>query len=74
MEIEMTVKTIEQNLLKLSPIKRIRIVETSLASLDRPDPEIERAWVAESEKRFKAFKNGKVKAISLEDFQKHIRR
>ena len=69
----MTVKTIEQNILKLPPIKRIHVVETILKSLDKPDPEIERAWIAESERRYTALKTGKVKAISLDSFKKRIR-
>ena len=69
----MTTKTIEQNILKLSPIKRIHVVETILKSLNKPDPEIERAWIAESEKRYTAFKTEKVKAISLDGFKKRIR-
>ena len=70
----MTTKNIEKSILQLSPFERIRIVENILDSLHTPDPEIERAWVAESEKRFSAFKKGKVKAITLESLKKRISR
>ena len=70
----MTVKSIEQNIFKLSPVQRIQMVEKILESLDKPDPEIERAWIAESEKRFAAYKSGKVKASSFESFKKRLHR
>ncbi len=70
----MTVKSIERTIIKLSPLQRIQLVEAILESLDKPDPEIERAWIIESEKRFADFEKGKVKAISLEQFKKRIQR
>ena len=69
----MTIKTIEQHILKLSPTKRIHVVETILKSLDEPNPQIERAWIVESEKRYSAFRKGKIKAISLDNLKKRIR-
>ena len=68
----MTVKNIEKSILQLSPIQRLRIVDNILASLDKPDPEIERAWGLESDRRLAAYKNGKVKGISLETVKKHL--
>lgn len=68
----MTVKNIEKTILRLSPIERIRIVENILASLDTPDPGIERAWGLESDKRLAAYKNGKVKGISADAVKKRL--
>ena len=68
----MTVKNIEKSILQLSPIQRIRIVDNILASLDKPDLEIERAWGFESDRRLAAYKNGKVKGISLDTVKKHL--
>jgi len=68
----MTAKNIEKSILQLSPYERIRIVENILDSLHKPDPEIERAWVIESEKRFSAFKKGKIKGIPLEVVMKQF--
>ena len=70
----MTVKNIEKTILQLSPFERIRIVENILDSLHKPNPEIERAWIAESEKRFSDFKKGKIKAIPLEIVKRRIAR
>ncbi len=68
----MTVKNIEKNILQLSPVQRLRIVENILASLNKPDQTIERAWGLESDKRLAAYKEGKVKGIGLESVKKHL--
>ncbi len=68
----MTVKNIEKSILQLSPIQRLRIVDNIIASLDKPDPDIERAWGLESDRRLAAYKNGKVKGISFETVKKHL--
>jgi len=68
----MTTKSIEKTILQLSPIERIRIVENILASLNHPDKSIERAWGIESDNRLAAYKNGKVKGISLETVKKRL--
>ena len=66
----MTVKNIERNILKLNPLKRIRLIESLIASLNKPDPAIERAWAAESDKRLKTYKNGSIKGIDWETVKK----
>jgi len=66
----MTVRNIEQNILRLPPLKRIKIVERILKSLDKPDEQIERAWAAESDKRLKAYKNGLVKGVDWKIIKK----
>ncbi len=68
----MTIKTIEQNILKLPPIKRIQVVETILKSLNKPDREIERAWAVESDKRLKTYRKGSVKGIPWETVKKRF--
>ncbi|MBF0479492.1 MAG: addiction module protein [Candidatus Omnitrophica bacterium] len=68
----MTVKNIEKNILQLSPIQRLRMVDNILASLDKPDPEIEREWGVESDKRLAAYKNGKLKGINFETIKKQL--
>ena len=68
----MTVKNIEKTILQLSPLDRIRIVENILASLNQPNPNIERAWGLESDKRLAAYKNGKTRGISFETVKKRL--
>lgn len=50
----MITKELQAQTLSLNPIDKIRLFEMLLESLDKPDPEIEAAWVAESERRYAA--------------------
>ena len=68
----MTVKNIEQNILKLNPLKRIRLIESLIVSLNKPDPTIERAWAAESDRRLKTYRNGSIKGIDWETVKKNL--
>ena len=34
---------------------KIHLIEKLLSSLDKPDPEAEKAWIKETEKRFSAY-------------------
>ncbi len=53
--------------LKLAPADRFEIAELVLQSLDRPDPEIDRVWIEEAERRLAAYRAGKVQGIPAED-------
>lgn len=53
--------------LQLRPADRLRLVELLVESLDKPDKNIEKIWKRESEKRYRALKDGKVNTIPLED-------
>lgn len=68
----MTVRSIEKNILKLSPAQRIHIVENVLASLYEPNPAIERAWGVESDRRLATVRSGKTKGICLEAVRKRF--
>jgi len=58
----------------LQPIERIRLVEAILYSLDKPDPDIEQSWIAESEARYEAYKRGELDAINWEEIKKRYER
>ena len=58
----------------LQPIERIRLVEEILYSLDKPDPDIEQSWIAESEARYEAYKRGELDAIDWEEIKKRYER
>lgn len=60
-------KTLISKALTLKPAEKSLLIEALLRSLDVPDPKIERIWAVEAEKRLKAFKAGKIKAVSFED-------
>ncbi len=48
----------------LSATERIYLVNALLESLDKPDEEIEKLWVKESEARYEAYKNGELKSLN----------
>ena len=58
----------------LRPIERIRLVEAILFSLDKPDPDIEKSWIAESEARYKAYKRGELEAYDWAEIKKRYER
>jgi putative addiction module component (TIGR02574 family) len=68
----MLAEDIEKNALKLDRDKRIHLIETLFESLNQTDPEIEQAWVAESEKRYKSYKQGEIESIELEQIRARI--
>ena len=53
--------------LKLDPAERFDLVDQILHSLDKPDPEIDRIWLEEAERRLAAYRAGKVKGIPAEE-------
>lgn len=60
-------KTIISKALQLKPAEKSIVIEALMKSLDVPDPEIEKIWAEEAEKRLKAYKAGKLKTVSFED-------
>jgi putative addiction module component (TIGR02574 family) len=59
--------------MELKPTERIRLVEAILYSLDKPDMEIEKSWVAESEARYEAYKQGELEATDWEKIRKRYK-
>ena len=50
-----------------------RLVDLILTQLDRPDPELDRIWADEAAKRWKAYKEGRLKAIPYEEVMARYR-
>ena len=65
-----SVNNLAQKAIELRPIERIQLVEAILYSLDKPNPDIEKSWVAEAEARYEAFKRGELKTADWEDIKK----
>ena len=65
-----TVEQLARKAVNLTPVDRIKLVEAIIYSLDKIDPEIEKAWVAEAEARYKAYKKGEIKTIDWETIKK----
>ena len=69
-----TVEQLTKKAAELQPIERIRLAEAILYSLDKPDPDIEQSWIAESEARYEAYKRGELGAIDWEEIKKRYKR
>jgi putative addiction module component (TIGR02574 family) len=53
---------------------KLQLVDVLLTELDKPDPEIDRVWAAESQHRWKAYKAGKMKAIPYSEVMKKFKK
>ena len=60
-------KKILEEVLALSPTKKVELVDSLLASLDAPDKEIDRLWKEEVEDRIDAYERGEIKALNIEE-------
>jgi putative addiction module component (TIGR02574 family) len=53
---------------------RVRLVEHLLATLDKPDPEIDRAWAEECKRRLARYLPGETTALDAEEvLAKHLK-
>ena len=50
---------------QLSALEKIEVVDALLASVDKPDKEIDKQWANEVEDRLAAYRRGEVKALDL---------
>jgi len=69
-----SVNQLAKKAIGLQPIERIRLVEAILYSLDKPDPDIEQSWIAESEARYDAYKRGELESIDWNEIKKRLER
>ena len=53
--------------LSLAPDDQAMVVDKLLSSLDQPDEAIDALWRKEVEDRIKAYNDGKLKSVSLEE-------
>ena len=63
---------IKMSALKLYAVERAHLAETLLDSLDKTDEQIEKLWVVESEKRYQAYKEGRIQGIPLGKLRSEI--
>lgn len=61
------VSQILEDALQLTPTDRAVVVERLLASLDRPDAQIDALWAVEAESRIAAYEAGRVTAYEAEE-------
>jgi hypothetical protein len=53
---------------------KLGLVNVLLTELDKPDPDIDRVWASESQRRWKAYKAGKMKAVPYDEVLKNYKR
>ena len=60
-----TSQTIIEQAKQLSALEKIEVVDALLASVDKPDAEVDKQWANEAEDRLAAYRRGEVKALDL---------
>jgi hypothetical protein len=63
-------KEIQSQIDELSDVEKLLVVDYILADLDKPDPEIDKAWAKEALRRQKAMRSGKMKVFSYDEVMK----
>ena len=62
-----TTESILKKALLLKPQDRFILIDGLVRSLDEPDKEIDAIWAEEAEKRLRAHREGRTKAVSFEE-------
>lgn len=65
-----TLDELAKKAIGLRPKERIQLLEAILYSLDKPDPDIEKSWIAESEARYQAYKRGELEVHDWDEIKK----
>jgi len=63
----MITKDLIDSALKLPPDERFALIDELLRSLDRPDPDLDRIWIEEAQRRLAAYRAGRVQGIPAEN-------
>jgi putative addiction module component (TIGR02574 family) len=69
-----TAKELFQEIEKLHPAERVRLIDRVIRDTIKPDAEIEEIWVKEAEARWKAFENGAVEVVPYESVMAKYRK
>lgn len=63
----MDARSLFKEAMLLRPADRLQLIEMLTKSLSKPNEDIEKAWAEESEKRYKALEQGRLKTIALKE-------
>ncbi|MBI2779593.1 MAG: addiction module protein [Gammaproteobacteria bacterium] len=66
----MSTKEILEQALNLKPQERFALVESLIKSLDEPDKKLDDIWAEEAVKRLKAYREGRLEGIPIEEIFK----
>jgi putative addiction module component (TIGR02574 family) len=61
------IRAITEEVGRLPVPDRVRLVELLLATFDKPDPDIDRAWAAECEHRLDRYLRGETTTLDAEE-------
>ena len=61
-----TPEEILKEAISLPSSEQAKLVDQLISYLDKPDSELDKLWAEEAESRLNAYKNGDLKAVSLE--------
>ncbi len=68
------IRAITEEAERLPAPDRVKLVEHLLATFDKPDSEIDQAWVEESERRLDSYLGGETTALDAEEvLAKHLK-
>jgi putative addiction module component (TIGR02574 family) len=60
-------KKLSEQARQLSPVERLELVDAILASVESPDPSMDRLWTQEAEERLSAYRRGEIKSVGLRE-------
>jgi hypothetical protein len=60
-------REIKQQIDELTDNEKFVVLNYILHELDRPDPEVDKAWVKEAQRRQKEMRTGKVKVLTMDE-------
>ena len=63
----MSTKELLDEAMKLKPEERLVLVEGLIKSLDEPDKRLDEIWAEEAEKRLKAYREGTLEGVPMEE-------
>jgi putative addiction module component (TIGR02574 family) len=66
----MSAEEILKEALKLKPEERFLLVEGLINSIDEPNKKLDDIWAEEAEKRLKAYREGRLEGIPMEEIFK----
>jgi putative addiction module component (TIGR02574 family) len=67
----MSTKELLEQALNLCPEERFLLIEGILRSLDEPDAKLDAVWADEAEQRLKAYREGRLRGIPMEEVFKN---
>ena len=68
----MSTSDVIEQALKLKASERFALIQVLQESLDKSDPEIDRIWLEEADRRLQAHREGRLGAIPMEEVFKDL--